>query len=154
MESAHNAALLKSERRIKMNPRKNEVATTNERTSSKAQTRLYSVTSILPVVLFLGGWLMAQSSPDQPGNAKNGRVTVQGCVTRLSGDFVLTQTDPGNTYVLHASDKLKLGKYLGQQVKVVGTKSNTLSDSSDASRSAPSVTITVNSITTVSKECQ
>jgi hypothetical protein len=55
--------------------------------------------------------------------------------------------------VLHAADNIKLGQYLGQQVKVTGAKSPTLSDSSDAGRSTSAVTITVSSVKTISKEC-
>ncbi len=120
----------------------------------KGQVRLRFVTSILTVVLFVGGSLIAQANPDQSAGAQKGQVTVKGCVTRLSGDYVLTQSDPGNTYVLHAAHNVKLAKYLGQQVNVVGTKSPTLSDSSDSARSTSSVTITVSSISTVSKECK
>jgi hypothetical protein len=110
--------------------------------------------SVVMALFLCNAWLVAQSNSDQSSNAKGGQVTVQGCVTRLSGDFVLTQSDPGNTYVLHASHSVKLAKYLGQQVKVVGTKSSTLSDSSDSARSTSPLTITVNSISTVSKECK
>ncbi len=82
------------------------------------------------------------------------QVTVQGCVSRLSGDFILMQVDPGNSYVLHSLNHVKLGHYLGRQVKVTGTKSPTLNDSSDTGKSVPPITITVNSISTVSKECR
>jgi hypothetical protein len=101
-----------------------------------------------------GGWLIAQAHSDRSPNDKQGQITVQGCVSRSSGDYVLMQLDPGNSYVLHSVDNIKLGRYLGQQVKITGTKSSTLSDTSDAGRSAPSTTITVNSIRTISKECQ
>jgi hypothetical protein len=105
-------------------------------------------------LLLIGGSLMAQANPDQSPNDKKEQVTVQGCVGRSSGDYVLVQSDPGNSYVLHSGNNVKLGHYLGQQVKVIGTKSPTLSDSSDATRSAPSTTITVNSISSISKECR
>jgi hypothetical protein len=106
-------------------------------------------------VLFVGSCLITQSSQaqSQPSTKANGQVTVQGCVSRQSGDFILTESDPGNSYVLHSADKIKLGQYLGQQVKATGTKSPTLSDSSDAGRSTSSVTLTVSSIKTISKEC-
>ena len=107
----------------------------------------------LLVVLFVGGWLMAQANPDQPSKEKKGQVTVQGCVSRSSGDYILMQSDPANSYVLHAADNIKIGQYLGQQVKVTGTKSSTMNDSSDAGRAPTSVTIMVNSIKTISKEC-
>jgi hypothetical protein len=101
-------------------------------------------------LLLASSLLMAQSGSKD----KQEQVTVQGCLTRLSGDFVLTQIDPGNTYVLHSSNGVKLSKYLGQQVKVTGTKSPTLNDTADSARATSSVTITVKSISTVSKECK
>jgi hypothetical protein len=106
-------------------------------------------------LLLIGGWLMAQANPDRSPNDKNKeQVTARGCVGRSSGDHVLTQLDPGNSYVLHAVNNIKLGHYLGQEVKVTGTNSPTLNDASDAGRSAPSTTITVNSVATISEECR
>jgi hypothetical protein len=105
-------------------------------------------------LLLVGGGLMAQANPGQTENNKQEQVTAQGCLTRSSGDYVLTESDPGNSYVLHSGHDVKLGHYLGQQVKVIGTKSETLSDSSDTGRSAPPATITVRSITTISRECR
>jgi len=105
-------------------------------------------------LLLVGGWLMAQANPDQSTKDKQEQVTVQGCVSRSSGDYVLTQSDPGNSYVLHSANKVKLAHYLGQQVKVTGTKAPTLTDASDYGRSAPSATIMVNSVSTISKECK
>jgi len=109
------------------------------------------------VLLFVGSCLIAQpgqgQTQSQPSTKAKGQVTVQGCVSRQSEDYILTQSDPGNSYVLHAADNIKLGQYLGQQVKVTGTKSPTMSDSSDAGRSPSSVTLTVSSIKTISKEC-
>jgi hypothetical protein len=101
-------------------------------------------------LLLVGATLMAQANSKD----KQEQVTVQGCVSRSSGDYVLTQIDPGNSYVLHSSNHIKLGHYLGQQVKVTGTKSPTLSDASDTGRSTSPTTITVNSISTISKECK
>lgn len=101
-------------------------------------------------LLLIGASLMAQANP----KTKPEQVTVEGCVSRSSGDYVLTQVDPGNNYVLHSANHVKLGQYLGQQVKVTGTKSTTLSDASDAGRSTSPTTITVNSISTISKECK
>ena len=91
-------------------------------------------------------------------NAKDskGQVTVQGCVGRSSGDYVLTKQNPGMTYELHATGKIKLRNYLGQRVEVVGTESPSLSTSSDAMNktgSAASSTISVSAITTIDKDC-
>jgi CDP-diacylglycerol pyrophosphatase len=108
--------------------------------------------AMMVCLLLAGGSLMAQASPDQ--SSKGEQVTVQGCVSRSSGDYILMQADPGNSYVLHSANHVKLGHYLGQQVKVTGTKSPTLNDSSDAGRAATSTTIMVSSISTISKECK
>ncbi|MGO8793808.1 MAG: hypothetical protein ACLQLC_03210 [Candidatus Sulfotelmatobacter sp.] len=110
--------------------------------------------SVLTVAFLVSSYVIAQDTSNRPAEAQKGQVIVQGCVARLSGDYVLMQSDPGNTYVLHAARSVKLGKYLGQRVNVVGTKSPTLSDSSDSSKSTSSVTIVVNSISTVSRECK
>jgi hypothetical protein len=107
--------------------------------------------AILLVVLFVGGWLMAQENSDQSSKEKSGQLTVQGCVSRSSGDYILMQSNPGNSYVLHAADNIKMGRYLGQQVKVTGTESPTMSNTSG--RAATSETIMVNSIKTISKHC-
>ena len=106
------------------------------------------------VMLIGGSWLMAQARSDRSPNDKPGQVTVQGCVSRSSGDYVLMQFDPGDSYVLRSANNLMLGHYLGEEVKVIGTESPTLSDTSDSGRSAASTTIMVNSISTISKECR
>lgn len=92
---------------------------------------------------------------DNPQHGKDW-VTVQGCVSRSSGDYILMRQDPGMAYELQASGKIKLHDYLGQRVEVGGRQSPTLSSSSDAMNrtgSASSVTITVSSIRTIDKEC-
>jgi len=109
--------------------------------------------------LFLvSGWLIAQTNQgqlQQPAKEKKGQVTVQGCVGRSSGDFILTQSDPANTYVLEGTRKIKLDPYLGQQVEVTGTESPTRSNSSNFRRRAASpVTIMVESINTIAKRCE
>jgi hypothetical protein len=91
-------------------------------------------------------------------NAKDskGQMTVQGCVGRSSGNYVLTKQNPGMTYQLQATGKTKLRNYLGQRVEVSGTESPTMSTSSDAMNktgSAASSTITVSSITVIDKVC-
>jgi hypothetical protein len=106
------------------------------------------------LVLIGGGWLTAQADSDRSPNDKQGQVTVQGCVSRSSGDYVLVQFDPGNSYVLHSANNIKLGHHLGEEVRIIGTESPTLSDTSDAGRSVPPTTIMVNSISTISEECR
>jgi RNase P/RNase MRP subunit p29 len=116
------------------------------------------------VILLAVGSLKAQSASDPSGSANTrhskpskGEITLQGCLGRATGDYILTQTDPGNTFKLEkANRKLKLGPHLGEQVLVTGWKSPTLSSSSDAlNRAGPpsSVTLMVTSISTVEKEC-
>jgi hypothetical protein len=100
----------------------------------------------IAMMLLSASFLLAQDS--------KGPVTVQGCVSRSSGDYILTKQDPGISYELQASGKTKLKQYLGQQVEVTGTESPSLSTSSDTSRrSASPVTLTITSIKTIAKEC-
>ncbi len=113
------------------------------------------------LLLFSGSFLLAQDSNSNAmrrDNSKdsNGQVTVQGCVDRSSGDYVLIKQDPAMTYELHATGKTKLRHYLGQRVEVTGTQSPSLSTSSDAMArmgSAASTTLTISSIRTIDKEC-
>jgi len=112
-------------------------------------------------LLLSGSFLLAQnSSPSNPSqqNSKGskGQVTVQGCVSRSSGDYILMKQDPGVTYELQAANKIKLSKYLGQRVEVIGTESPSMSTSSDTSARSGSpspVTLTITSIKTIEKEC-
>jgi hypothetical protein len=113
------------------------------------------------VLLLFSSFLPAQDNGSsaagehQSKNAK-GEVTVQGCVGRFSGDYILSKQDPGVTYQLQATGKIKLRKYLGQRVEVSGSEVPTMSTSSDAlnrSGSASPVTILITSIKTISKEC-
>jgi len=110
-------------------------------------------------LLLSSSLLMAQDSgtmsKDTSKNSK-GQVTIRGCVSRLSGDYILMKQDPAVTYELHAVNKIKLSKYLGQRVEVNGKESPSLSTSSDTSArgGSPSpVTLTVTSIKTLDKEC-
>lgn len=113
------------------------------------------------VLLLSSSFLLAQdsgpSSPTQDNSkVSKGQVTIQGCVSRSSGDYILSQVDPVATYELQTTGKTKLGPYLGQQVEVTGRKSPSLSTSSDAMAKMGSpapVTLTVSSIKTIAKEC-
>lgn len=118
-------------------------------------------TAMWLALLLSASFAWAQSTPsDQPSNNRNnkGQVTVRGCVSKLNGDYVLTRQDPGNTYELQQADKVRLKSYLGQRVEVTGTKMTTLPTSEDAINSrlgnASPVTIRVDTIKTISKECQ
>ena len=112
------------------------------------------------ILLLSGSLLVAQ---DSAGNSQRevkkrskGEVTVQGCVGRSSGDYVLTKQNPAMTYELQATGKTRLRNYMGQRVEVTGTEGPTMSTSSDAlnkTGSASSVTLTITSIRTIDKEC-
>jgi protein involved in polysaccharide export with SLBB domain len=113
-------------------------------------------------VLLAVSSLMAQSGPDQSSSAnkvhsKNSEddITVQGCLTRATGNYVLMQTDPSNTYKLEeVNRKIKLGPHLGEQVEVTGWESPSLSTSSDYNRAGvSSLTLMVTSIRTLNKHC-
>ncbi len=112
-------------------------------------------------LLLAGSCLLAQETPvnasQHPAKHSNPQVTVQGCVSRSSGDYILMQQDPGVTYELQATGKTKLRNYLGRQVEVTGVESPSLSTSSDAltrTGSPSPVTLTITSIKTLEKECR
>lgn len=114
---------------------------------------------LLFALLLSSSFLLAQdSTPVSQDASKNdkGQVTLQGCVSRSSGDYVLMKQNPAETYELQATNKIKLRHYMGQRVEVTGTKSPSMSTSSDsmARMGAPSaVTLTITSIKTVDKDC-
>ena len=115
--------------------------------------------NILVILLLLSSVLLAQesnsSATSQP-KSKDAQVTIQGCVGRFSGDYVLTKQDPAITYQLQATGKIKLRHYLGQRVELTGSEAPSMSTSSDAlnkTGSASPVTITITSIKTISQEC-
>ena len=116
--------------------------------------RLFFVTLLLS-----GGFLLTQDSAansDQKSKTSKDEITVQGCVGRSSGDYVLTKQNPAMTYELQATGKTRLKHYLGQRVEVTGKESPTMSTSSDAMNktgSAAPTTITITSIRTIDKEC-
>jgi hypothetical protein len=100
-------------------------------------------------------WAQDTTAAASPTSSKD-EITVQGCVGRSGGDYVLTKRDPAITYELQATGKTRLKDYLGQRVEVTGRLSPSLSTSSDAMNktgSASSVTLTIRSIRTVDKEC-
>jgi hypothetical protein len=65
------------------------------------------------VMLLLGSFLIAQesnpsnSSQSSPKTSK-GEITVQGCVGRSTGDYILTKPDPGMTYQLQTTGKIAI----------------------------------------------
>jgi hypothetical protein len=116
----------------------------------------------LPLVLVISASvLLAQDNNARKGPSQNNtkpateQTVVAGCVSRLNGDFVLVEQDPAMTYELHATGKIKMGHYLGQQVEVAGKQSPSLTTSSDSleGRAPSSVTLTISSIRTIAREC-
>jgi hypothetical protein len=113
------------------------------------------------VLLLSSSLLPAQDgnpSATSEGKSKThkGVVTVQGCVSRFSGDYILMKQDPAVSYQLQPTGKIKLRKYLGQRVEVTGSEAPTMSTSSDAltrTGSASPVTIMIDSVKSISKEC-
>ncbi|HSZ63013.1 MAG TPA: hypothetical protein VK828_14515 [Terriglobales bacterium] len=112
------------------------------------------------VFLLLINFLVAQqTATDTPGqqNSKsfNGETKVEGCVSKSAGDFILMKHDPGMSYQLHATGKIHLSHYLGQQVEVIGKESPSMSTSSSSSArlGSPSVALTITSIKTIEKRC-
>jgi hypothetical protein len=108
------------------------------------------------VLLLSSSCLLAGAAGQDKSKDSNGQITVQGCVDRRSGDYVLIQQDPGMTYELQGNDKIKVNKYFGQRVEVTGAKLQSLPTSSDslATGGAPSpLTIKISSIKTLDKNC-
>ena len=102
--------------------------------------------------------LAQNNNMSNAANSKPAReqMTIRGCVSTFNGDFILVKQDPGITYELHSTGKMRLSRYLGQRVEVTGKTSPSLSTSSDAlaTGGAPSsLTLTASSIKTISKEC-
>lgn len=109
--------------------------------------------TICVLLLISGSFLFAQDATKD----SKGQVTVQGCVGRQNGDYVLTKQHPAITYELQATGKTRLKNYLGQRVEVTGNEGPTMSSSSDAlnkTGSAAPTTITIRSIKTVAKDCE
>ena len=96
------------------------------------------------------------SSESRNPSSSRGYITVQGCVAKSTGYYILMRTEPGNTYNLEEGSRtIKLDSYLGEQVEVTGWESPQLSNSSSVFYStAPSaVTVMVMSIKTLAERC-
>ena len=111
-------------------------------------------------LLFSSSLLLAQDGYPAGGSHEvkdsKGQVTMRGCVSRSSGDYILMKQNPAETFELQGTHKIRLSHYLGQRVEVTGNESPTMSTSSDAlnkTGSAAPVTITVTSIKTIEKDC-
>ena len=118
------------------------------------------MTHLLLGLLLVSSILAAQervagTSSQHTSEASNGEITVEGCVSRSTGDYILMRHDPGVAYQLHATGRIKLDRYLGQQVAVIGKESPSLSTSSNPSGrpGSPSVALTITSIKTIEKRC-
>ncbi len=111
---------------------------------------------VILVLLLSSSCLVAGATGQDNSKDSKGQITVQGCVDRRAGDYVLIQQDPGMTYELQGTNKIKVNKYFGQRVEVTGAKLTSLPTSSDslATGGAPSpLTIRVTSIKTLDKSC-
>jgi hypothetical protein len=117
--------------------------------------------TMLFALLLSSSFLLAQagnssSAGKDTSKPAKGQVTVQGCVSRSSGDYILMKQDPAVTYELQPTGKLRLRHYLGQRVEVTGSEVPSMSTSSDAltRTGAPAAsTLIVDSIKTLQKEC-
>jgi hypothetical protein len=117
--------------------------------------------TLVYALLLSGSLLLAQDSApaktNQPGGKDSkGEVTLRGCVSRSSGDYILMKQDPAVSYELQGTHKIRLRNYLGQRVEVTGNESSTMASSSDALNkvgSAAPVTLTITSIKTLDKDC-
>jgi hypothetical protein len=115
----------------------------------------------IAILLLSGSFLLAQdgtagNTSQRDSKDSKGQVTVRGCVSRSSGDYILMKQDPGITYQLQATGKIKLRHYMGQRVEATGSESPTMSTSSDAMNkvgSAAPVTLTITSIKILDKKC-
>lgn len=110
------------------------------------------------ILLLSGSFLVAQNSAanNQESKDSKGQATITGCVSQFGGDYTLMKANPGMTYELQPTGKLRLKNYLGKRVEVTGTVTPTLSSSSDASDKAGSAaptTINISSIKVIDKEC-
>jgi len=116
--------------------------------------------TLCAVLLLASGLVLAQDATpadsQRAGKDSKGQITLQGCVGRSSGDYILMKQNPAMTYELQATGKTRLKHYLGQRVEVTGSESPTMSSSSDAMNkvgSAAPVTLTITSIKTLDREC-
>ena len=115
----------------------------------------------IATLLLSGSVLLAQdgtsvNTSKRDSKDSKGQVTLQGCVSRSNGDFILMKQNPAITYQLQATGKIKLSHYMGQRVEATGSESPTMSTSSDAMNkvgSAAPVTLTITSIKTIDKDC-
>lgn len=112
----------------------------------------------LYVTLLLSVAALGAQDSDSTHSRKHSKdeVTVQGCVSRANGDYILMKQNPPISYELQATGKTRLKNYLGQRVEVTAIETTTLSSSSDALNkvgSAAPETLTIKSIKTIDPDC-
>jgi hypothetical protein len=116
---------------------------------------------IVVALLLSAGMVLAQdgnsdNSAKQANRPSKDQVTMRGCVSMSSGDYILMKTDPDVSYELQATGKTHLRHYLGRQVEVTAHEEPTLSSSSDALNkvgSAAPLTLTIISIKVIDRHC-
>jgi hypothetical protein len=108
------------------------------------------------LLLLSSGWLLAQDNAAKNESAKdsNGQITVTGCVSRSSGDYILMKQNL--SYQLQPGKNMRLKDYLGRRVEITGNTSPTMPTSSDAINkvgSASPVTLNIRSIKILDAQC-
>ena len=71
----------------------------------------------IAALLLSGCCLLAQDSAQQNSKDTKGTVTIEGCVSRSSGDYILMKQDPAVTYELQATGKNLHGAALSSFAK-------------------------------------
>lgn len=115
------------------------------------------------LVLCASVCLAAQTNANQAANSDQAKsqkhkdeITVRGCISKQNGDYILMQADPGNTYQLERSRKMRLAPYLGREVEITGTEYPSMATSSDylaRSGVASPVTLRIHTIKTLANRC-
>jgi hypothetical protein len=87
-------------------------------------------------LLLSAAWIQAQQYPEkgssQSSSTKsNSAATIQGCLQRSEGNFMLTDA-AGTTYQIEG-DTSKLTEHIGHEVQITGTKSTSSSASASGS---------------------
>ncbi|SRR5579871_664214 len=116
--------------------------------------------TIALLVLLVGAFVWAQqpTAPSQDQAQANqvqttndyGSLSVQGCLSGSSGNYMLKQDETGST-VKVSGDDTKLQGYVGHEVSVVGMTTN--GSATTASGSAQQRTIEVAQLTEIANTC-